>query len=243
MATVRNNPIPKKGTIIINPKTSRPVRVGGKTWLKLVKEGIVSGLYSDDKELGTLPEMLGDEEVEEEIKKANEGLPRHQQAVRGRGRYKGKIVKRNRRLQPQEIVQASTKVVSNNIEALAEIADNEDEDIEAMLQKMILDEMIGVKASVPKPRRGWSATRLSRSERGQMPVPAPSVRPRPAGSVSVRGRPKRPAVAPVLERYEEVEPRYEEGTCSDDASELRSRRRGFASDEDSEDSSRTESDY
>jgi hypothetical protein len=138
--------IPRKGDIIINPNTQRPVKVGSRTWLKLVKQGVVEGRYTDPKELKALPEQyeeLPPEEIEEEIKKANQGLPRHQQAVRGRGRYKGKIVKRNRRLQPEEVskytAQVATRTVANNIEQLAEV---EDDDIEGMLEKMILEEMM-----------------------------------------------------------------------------------------------------
>ena len=43
--------LPQKGSIIINPKTQRPVRVGSRTWLKLVKQGVLAGNYSDQKEL------------------------------------------------------------------------------------------------------------------------------------------------------------------------------------------------
>ena len=54
--------LPKKGTIIINPKTQRPVKVGSRTWLKLVRDGLVEGQYSDPKEIYTVQE--GDDEDE-----------------------------------------------------------------------------------------------------------------------------------------------------------------------------------
>ena len=139
--------IPRKGDIIINPKTQRPVKVGSRTWLNLVKQGIVEGRYTDPKELGTLPEQYEEippEEIEQKIEEVNKNLPRHQQAVRGRGRYKGKIVSRNKRLAPEEVskytAQVATRAVANNIETLAEY---EDDDIEGMLEKMILAEMMG----------------------------------------------------------------------------------------------------
>ena len=74
--------IPKKNDIIINPNTQRPVRVGGRAWLKLVKEGLVSGHYSDPKDL----ESIG-EDPEEQIKELNKKLPKGVQAVRGRGSF------------------------------------------------------------------------------------------------------------------------------------------------------------
>jgi len=179
--------IPRKGDIIINPNTQRPVKVGSRTWLKLVKQGVVEGRYTDPKEIATLPEKyeeLPPEEVEEEIKRANEGLPRHQQAVRGRGRYKGKIVKRNRRLAPQEVskytAQVATRAVANNIETLA----NSEDDIEGMLEKMILEEMMG-----GRPQTAPQRTNHTTVKRG-------------------RGRPRK---AQQEEKYEEIQPQeYDE---------------------------------
>jgi hypothetical protein len=55
--------IPKKGTIIINPKTQRPVRVGSRTWLKLVKEGLIQGHYSDPNEIYDVKEGDNEEEL------------------------------------------------------------------------------------------------------------------------------------------------------------------------------------
>ena len=80
-----------KGDIVINPKTSRPVRVGSRVWLTLVREGLVDGHYSDPKELYTVKD---ENDCDEKIDELNQQLPINQQAVRGRGKYKNKIVKR-----------------------------------------------------------------------------------------------------------------------------------------------------
>jgi hypothetical protein len=176
--------IRKKGDIIINPRTQRPVKVGSRVWLNLVKQGIVEGRYTDPKELGDLPEQYEEippQEIEEKIEQVNKTLPKHQQAVRGRGRYKGKIVSRNKRLAPEEVsrytAQVATRAVANNINTLAEY---EDDDIEGiMLEKMILAEMMGGNSK-------------------------PQAKP--------KGRTKQ-KVAPTQEVYEEVEPEeydYEE---------------------------------
>jgi hypothetical protein len=42
--TYKSN-VPNKGDTIINPRTGRPVKVGGKSWLKMVSEGLVEGHY------------------------------------------------------------------------------------------------------------------------------------------------------------------------------------------------------
>tara|TARA_R110001599_G_scaffold73668_1_gene203650 strand:+ start:6333 stop:6938 length:606 start_codon:yes stop_codon:yes gene_type:complete len=140
-----NQSIPNKGDIIINPNTQRPVRVGGRTWLGLVKKGLIEGRYTDPKELSRIPEHP--QEIEQEIQRVNQTLPRGQQAVRGRGKYKGKIVSRNIRPPTEEVsrytAQMASRVVNENIEDLAELADSDD--LEAELERLILQEMAGNK--------------------------------------------------------------------------------------------------
>lgn len=88
-----------KGDLIINPKTQRPIKIGGRIYTKLVREGILQKEeYKDDNELYTLQE--GDD-VKEKIEEINKTLPRNVQSVRGRGKYKNKIVKRHK--QPSTI--------------------------------------------------------------------------------------------------------------------------------------------
>lgn len=136
-----NQNIPKKGDIIINPNTQRPVRVGGRTWLGLVKKGVLEGRYTDPKEL-SIPQTQEPQEIEQEIQRVNQTLPRGQQAVRGRGKYKGKIVSRNLRPPTEEVsrytAQMASRVVNENIEDLADC-----DDLEAELERLILQEMAG----------------------------------------------------------------------------------------------------
>ena len=126
--------VPKKGSIVLNPKTSRPVKVGGATWRKLVKEGLLNGNYQDSKHL---EEIKSPEKAEEQIKTLNETLPVGVQAVRGRGKYKGKLVKRNKQLNSEEVAKMLSKIVNNNIEKLSEA-----DDLEAELEKLLLGEMV-----------------------------------------------------------------------------------------------------
>jgi hypothetical protein len=150
-----NQNIPNKGDIIINPNTQRPVRVGGRTWLGLVKKGLIEGRYTDPKELSRIPDQP--QEVEQEIQRVNQTLPRGQQAVRGRGKYKGKIVSRNTRPPTEEVsrytVKMASRVVNENIEDLADFSSD---DLEAELERLILQEMAGNK---PTPTIGKSRGR------------------------------------------------------------------------------------
>ncbi len=66
---------PKKGQYITNPKTNRPVKVGGRMWDKLVNEGIV-GDYVDPNELATIEEDSEEEAVEKKINELNETFKR-----------------------------------------------------------------------------------------------------------------------------------------------------------------------
>jgi hypothetical protein len=87
----------KKGDLMINPLTKRSIKVGGRVWNKLVAQGIINpeGELEDDNVLNELPTNLENEDdVDKLIEDANEELPDNQHAVRGRGKYKGKIVKR-----------------------------------------------------------------------------------------------------------------------------------------------------
>lgn len=144
-----NSSVPKKGDIIINPSTQRPIRVGGRSWLKLVKEGVVSGHYTDPKKLAP----IGDN-PEEQIEEFNKTLPRGKQAVRGRGQYKGQITTRNKTPATEDVsrytAKMASRVVNENIESLAEC-----DDIEAELERLILQEMAGgkTKKKVGRPRR------------------------------------------------------------------------------------------
>jgi hypothetical protein len=141
---------PKKGDIIINPKTQRPVKVGSRTWLKLVKDGLVEGRYSDPNELY---EVKSSDKitVENKIEELNKTLPRGQQAVRGRGKYTNKIVRRQKRPNPQELTQYTAKTAARTIAQNVDKLDTY-EDLETQLEKMILEEMMKGEPRQVKPR-------------------------------------------------------------------------------------------
>jgi hypothetical protein len=181
--TTRQNKVPRKGDIIINPKTQRPIRVGSRTWLKLVKDGLVEGRYSDPKELYEVKDPQNQGEIEAKINELNKTLPPNVQGVRGRGRYKNKIVKRRKQPSTREITQHTAKTaaraVSNNIENLTDC-----EDLEAQLENMIMSELLGTSGLRSK------TTPITIPKRG-------------------RGRPKKKAPEPELYETQEA-PEYDE---------------------------------
>lgn len=139
---------PRRGEMVINPHTKRMIKVGGSTWLKLVKEGMLQGEYEDDRVVGHTEPGQTSLEVEQEIRRVNRRLPKNQHAVRGRGRFENKLVIRRKQLSAEEVTrqvaETAAKTVINNIDTLAE---TKDEDIESILEQLILDEMMKVPSS------------------------------------------------------------------------------------------------
>lgn len=85
----------KRGDYIRNPITNRPVKIGGRTWTKLVKDGTLEDVM-DEKVIYKMEDADNDDTLKGMIEKFNATLPPDQHAVRGRGRYKNKLVKRSR---------------------------------------------------------------------------------------------------------------------------------------------------
>lgn len=141
--------MPSKGDIIINPRTQRPVKVGGRTWLKLVKEGALAGQYRDPS---VLRETYTDEDLDDAKTELNSTLPSHKQAVKGRGKHKGKIVVRNKRLAQKDLTQfaskASASALARNMDELENLDDDE---LERRLEELILSEMMGVQSPRKRP--------------------------------------------------------------------------------------------
>ena len=139
-------PLGTKGEIMINPVTKRPIKVGSRAWLKLVKDGILHGEYVDDHVIG---EFNADDEthkLQERIKALNKNQEPGVHVVKGRGVYKNKLVKRSKQLTPQEVSKKTSKIASKLI------TNNEDDELEAELESMIYNELMqGKPKKIPKP--------------------------------------------------------------------------------------------
>lgn len=136
-----------KGDIMINPLTQRPVRIGSKTWVNLVKKGLVEGVKDDN----ILFEELPEDQMEEKIKYLNQKLPQGTQAVRGRGKYASKIVKRQTPLTTEQITRNTVKktahIVADNMD---EIDEMDSSTMEERLEKMIFEELMNTSTTRPK---------------------------------------------------------------------------------------------
>lgn len=60
--------LPKKGEYMINPTTKRKIKIGGRTWKKLVKEGSISGNMEDDNVLYRIKESDTDVDIVNKMK-------------------------------------------------------------------------------------------------------------------------------------------------------------------------------
>lgn len=156
MSNQQQNNVPRKGDIIINPSTQRPVKVGSRTWLNLVKKGLVEGRYQDPNELYEVKEEENQPEIlEKKIEEINKTLPRGTQAVRGRGKYAGKIVKRQKQPSTKELTEYTAKTAARTVKKnIADLEDMSYEDMERELEQLILSELTSGQSQLqPQPKR------------------------------------------------------------------------------------------
>ena len=134
--------IPKKNDYMINPLTKRNIRVGSRIWINLVKDGVIQGQYSDDNILAETEE-IDDNTITDKINELNESLPIGVRAVKGRGKYNNKIVKRHSQITHQDMAKSTakktSKILSKNLEELSDLSQ---EDMETELERLILSEIM-----------------------------------------------------------------------------------------------------
>jgi hypothetical protein len=95
--------------------------------------------------------MREGDNINDKINEINQTLPANLQAVKGRGKYKDKIVKRNKQPSTQEISQYTAKIASkavSNPKVYKKL--KEADDFELQLENMIMTEMMG---SVPNMKK------------------------------------------------------------------------------------------
>ena len=128
-----------KGDIVINPQTQRPIKVGGRIWLKLVREGLLVGECKDDNEIYTIQE--GDD-VDEKIKELDKSLPLNVHSVRGRGKYANKIVKRHKQPSTTETSRYTVKTTARKLKNREVYEDlQEGGNFEEELEALIMEEL------------------------------------------------------------------------------------------------------
>lgn len=90
--------------IIINPLTQKPIKIGGRVYIQLVNDGILSA-HNDllENELDTYDD---NDDAKEKINDYNEILKdKNMHAVKGRGKHENKIVTRRKKPTINENVQ------------------------------------------------------------------------------------------------------------------------------------------
>lgn len=154
---------------VINPLTKRPIKIGSKIWLKLVKQGILEGEFKDPNVLGEIKE---DTDVQKQIQEINKTLPTSEQGVRGRGKYKGQIVKRCKQPTVMDTAKHTAKTAASVIadpDVYNEL--QETDNFEYELEQLILAELAGSKQSAPKKTSMLKKTQSARTTRYQMVEP------------------------------------------------------------------------
>ena len=133
-----------------NPLTNRPIKIGSKVWRELVKEGKLSDKNVVDE--NELYELKPADDSSEIIKQLDKELPPNIKAVRGRGKYRGKIVTREKPFdnlkQTVDIVKKATVKAVKKLPKKVD-SDNE-EDWEKALENMIMEEIVKPRSQVGK---------------------------------------------------------------------------------------------
>lgn len=143
---------------VLNPNTKRMLKIGSKTYLKLVREGVIA----DEHYVGTqqipnietgenhidISDLKGvdlKEVLDEETLKLENGLV----AVPGRGKYKGKLVKRKKNVRTKDLAviatKASVKVIKDHLPEINNHSSHfqdDDEGLEKLIQELVASEMI-----------------------------------------------------------------------------------------------------
>ena len=126
---------------IINPKTGRPIRVGGKLYNSLIREGLVKGIIEEKN--NSLYDINENDDVEFVKNELSKKLPFNETAVRGKKgtKFENKIVKRKKVPNANEVATETIKRTASKIKN-KEI-DCDDDDFAKNLEEMILAELLG----------------------------------------------------------------------------------------------------
>lgn len=143
---------------IVNPNTNRKIRIGSKTYLKLIREGVIA----DTHYVGTqqipndktgenhidISDVKGDE-LKELIETETEKLENGYVAVPGRGKYKNKLVKRKKNIKSEDLsaiaTKASVKVIKDHLPQITNHSNHfqdDDEGLEKLIQELVASEML-----------------------------------------------------------------------------------------------------
>ena len=124
---------------VTNPNTNRPCKIGGRVWRRLVKQGLIQETEYDDPNV--ICEVEEGQDEQQLIDEYSDKLPADTQAVRGRGKYKDKIVKRKTQFHEPSARSAVKKTGRRlkNRQVYEEL--QETDSFESELERMIMEEI------------------------------------------------------------------------------------------------------
>lgn len=128
---------------IINPNTNKPVKIGGRVYLNLIRDGILKNQnYKDPKILYDIDEKDNEQDIIIKKKKIKEKLNINEDIVKGRGKYKGKLVKKHKQPNTQDVIKHTLKKTSRKLKD-KKIYDEiyETDNYEDNFEKMMLKEL------------------------------------------------------------------------------------------------------
>jgi hypothetical protein len=132
-----------KAGYVINPKTNRPVKIGGRSWMKAIKDGFITAGCSTPDDDNVLYDIQEDDNIEELRHEFNEKLGDNIEVARGRGRYKNKLVKRKKKISTAQMKEYATNTAIQAVkENMDELQGYDDDELERELERIINEEMM-----------------------------------------------------------------------------------------------------
>ena len=158
---------------IINPRTNKPVKIGGRVYMNLIRDGILKNQnYKDPKILDTIDEKDNEEDIIIKKKKIKENLNINEDVVKGRGKYKNKLIKKHKQPKTEDVIRHTLKKTSKKLkdkkiyDKIYETDNYEDDFEKLMLKELnnICNEPVKTKKPVKKVKYDHSNHYQSESE-------------------------------------------------------------------------------
>jgi hypothetical protein len=130
----------KKNNIIINPKTNRPIKIGGRVYNKLIRDGTLRLNNNSSKVIFKFDNSYTDDQLENIKNTLQHQNDDDYNIVKGRGIYENTLVKSHSKLKPNDVIPICAKIIShifeNNIEDWINLSDAE---LESKINLLLLN--------------------------------------------------------------------------------------------------------
>ena len=134
---------------VMNPKTSRPIKVGCRAYNELVREGVlfdrdqVDNTKNIKSKSKVLYRLKGNEapetktKIKKQLNQEFEESDIDYQAVDGRGEYKNEIVKRYKPPAPQKVIKKTKQIIKDKQNGVVKSKEKNYTTLEKMIMKAI----------------------------------------------------------------------------------------------------------